>query len=251
MTYDPVVSGLERARALLNGHPGAETLAALYAPLLNGHPDDALVIGHVGQSLDGQIATRTGASRYITGGENLTHIHRLRALVDAVVVGASTVEFDDPQLTVRLVSGKSPVRVVIDPNLRLSFERRVFTDGAVQTLVVCAEDAPVPKNRHPAELVRVPRSGTTLPPAAIAEALRSRGLRRLLVEGGGITVSRFIEARALDHLHVTIGPLLVGSGRPGIVLPGIDRVDQALRPVTRRFELGPDVLFDCRLRPEA
>src|SRR5262245_5744073 len=244
-------SGLERARALLNGHPAAEALAALYAPLLNGHPDDALVIGHVGQSLDGQIATRTGASRYITGGENLTHIHRLRALVDAVVVGASTVEFDDPQLTVRLVSGKSPVRVVIDPNLRLPFDRRVFTDGAVQTLVVCAEDAPNAKKPHPAELVPVPRSGRTLPPAAIAEALRRRGLKRLLVEGGGITVSRFIEARALDHLHVTIGPLLVGSGRPGIVLPGIDRVDQALRPVTRRFELGPDVLFDGRLRPEA
>jgi riboflavin biosynthesis pyrimidine reductase len=72
----------------------------------------------------------------------------------------------------------------------------------------------------------------------------------LLVEGGGITVSRFIEARALDRLHVTIGPLLVGSGRPGIILPGIDRVDQALRPVTRRFELGSDVLFDCRLGPE-
>ncbi len=250
MSVEATESSLERARALLNGHPAAEALAALYAPLLNGS-DDALVIGHVGQSLDGQIATRTGASRYITGGENLTHIHRLRALVDAVVVGASTVEFDDPQLTVRLVSGRSPVRVVIDPNLRVPLDRRVFTDGAVQTLVVCAEDAPNAKNSHPAELVPVPRNGRTLPPAAIAEALRRRGLKRLLVEGGGITVSRFIEARALDHLHVTIGPLLVGSGRPGIVLPGIDRVDQALRPVTRRFELGADVLFDCRLRPEA
>lgn len=243
-------SGLERARALLNGHPAAEELAALYAPLLNGHPDDALAVGHVGQSLDGQIATRTGASRYITGGENLTHVHRLRALVDAVVVGASTVELDDPQLTVRLVPGKSPVRVVIDPNLRLPHERRVFTDGAVKTLVVCAADAPDAKKSHPAELVLVERNGATLPPSAIAEALRRRGLKRLLVEGGGITVSRFIEARALDRLHVTIGPLLVGSGRPGIILPGIDRVDQALRPVTRRFELGPDVLFDCRLGPE-
>jgi riboflavin-specific deaminase-like protein len=250
MGRDSSESSLERARALLNGHPAAEELAALYAPLLNGHPDDALVVGHVGQSLDGQIATRTGASRYITGGENLTHIHRLRALVDAVVVGASTVEFDDPQLTVRLVTGKSPVRVVIDPNLRLPFDRRVFTDGAVQTLVVCAADAPNAKKRHPAELVPVERNGQTLPPGAIAEALRRRGLKRLLVEGGGITVSRFIEARALDHLHVTIGPLLVGSGRPGIVLPGIDRVDQALRPVTRRFELGADVLFDCSLRAE-
>jgi riboflavin biosynthesis pyrimidine reductase len=99
--------------------------------------------------------------------------------------------------------------------------------------------------------VPVPRNGRYLSPRAIVEALGRRGLLRLFVEGGGVTVSRFIEARALDRLHVTIGPLLVGSGRPGIVLPGIDRVDQALRPVTRRFELGADVLFDCRLTPEA
>ncbi|HEX6278106.1 MAG TPA: dihydrofolate reductase family protein, partial [Polyangiaceae bacterium] len=76
--------GLARARALLNGHPAAEQLAALYAPLFAAGSRDAFVIAHVGQSLDGQIATRTGASRYITGGENLTHVHRLRALVDAV-----------------------------------------------------------------------------------------------------------------------------------------------------------------------
>ena len=242
--------GLDRARALLNGDPAAEYLLDLYAPLCSGD-DRALVVGHIGQSLDGQIATRTGASRYITGGENLTHVHRLRALVDAVVVGASTVEFDDPQLTTRRVKGKSPVRVVIDPNLRVRWDRRIFTDKSVPTLVVCAEDAPGVEGQHPAELVRIPRSGQCLPPRAIAEALGRRGLRRLLIEGGGITVSRFIEDRALHRLHLTIGPLLVGSGHPGIVLPGIDRVEQALRPVTRRFELGPDVLFDCRLTPEA
>ena len=247
---EPTDNGLGRARMLLKGDPAAEHLLALYAPLCSAESIEAFVIGHVGQSLDGQIATRTGASRYITGGENLTHVHRLRALVDAVVVGASTVEFDDPQLTTRLVSGRSPVRVVIDPNLRLPLDRRVFTDGAVRTLVVCAEDAPFDRRQHPAELVPVARNAGVLPPRAITEALRRRGLRRLLVEGGGITVSRFIEARALDRLHVTIGPLFVGSGRPGIVLPGIDRMDQALRPVTRRFELGPDVLFDCRLTTE-
>ncbi|HEX6765272.1 MAG TPA: RibD family protein, partial [Polyangiaceae bacterium] len=135
--------------------PAVERMLALYAPLCAGARAETLVIGHVGQSLDGQIATRTGASRYITGGENLAHVHRLRALVDAVVVGASTVECDDPQLTTRLVSGRSPVRVVIDPNLRLPFERRVFTDGAVNTLVVCAEDAPRARSHHPAELVPV------------------------------------------------------------------------------------------------
>jgi riboflavin biosynthesis pyrimidine reductase len=99
--------------------------------------------------------------------------------------------------------------------------------------------------------VPVVREGSPLPPAAIADTLCRRGFRRLLIEGGGVDVSRFVEARALDRLHMTIGPLLVGSGRPGIVLPGIARPDDALRPATRRFGVGLDVLSDCRLRPES
>jgi riboflavin biosynthesis pyrimidine reductase len=70
-------------------------------------------------------------------------------------------------------------------------------------------------------------------------------LRRLFIEGGGITVSRFIEGRALNRLHVTICPILIGAGSPGLRLPGIDRLEHALRPSSRRFTLGEDVLFDC------
>src|SRR4051812_3931568 len=85
-------------------------LLELYLPLCIGSSAERLVIGHVGQSLDGQIATSAGASRYVTGPENIVHMHRLRALVDAVVVGASTVEADDPELTTRLVTGEHPTR---------------------------------------------------------------------------------------------------------------------------------------------
>ena len=230
----------------------AARLLALYAPLCIGRSSQSLVIGHIGQTLDGQIATRNGESRYITGPENLAHLHRLRALVDAVVVGANTVDLDDPQLTTRLVPGENPVRVVIDPKLRLLDDRRIFRDPAAKTLVVCASGPGVPQAPAAAhvELVAIEANGEKLTPAAIVAALRGRGLSRLLIEGGGVTLSRFLEARALDRLHVTIGPMLLGAGRPGIMLPGIDRLELALRPTTRRFELGSDVLFDCRIARE-
>ncbi len=111
----------------------ARDMFDIYLPLRVGSD---LVIGQLGQSLDGRIATEAGASHFVTGPEDVERLHRLRALVDAVVVGASTVASDDPQLTVRRVEGDNPVRVVLDPDGRLEPGRRVFTDGAARTLVV-------------------------------------------------------------------------------------------------------------------
>ena len=87
----------------------------LFGPLRALRVDDIMAIGQLGQSLDGRVATPTGHSHYINGPAGLNHLHRLRALVDAVVVGIGTAVADDPQLTVRRVSGPQPVRVVIDP----------------------------------------------------------------------------------------------------------------------------------------
>src|SRR5262245_15144180 len=92
---------------------------ALFGPLRRGRVDDVMAVGQLGQSLDGRIATPSGHSHYINGPAGLAHLHRLRALVDAVVIGVGTALADDPQLTVRRVSGPQPVRVVIDPNGRL------------------------------------------------------------------------------------------------------------------------------------
>lgn len=225
--------------------PEVSALLRLYLPLCLGARSRELVIAHLGQSLDGQIATSTGASRNVTSDENLTHVHRLRALCDAVLVGASTVERDDPQLTTRKVSGDNPARVVIDPLLR-TLSARLWRDRAARTLVVC-ESGRAQRARLPdeVEVVEVPRAGGQLGPAQIVMELQKRGLSRLLVEGGGLTVSRFLQARVAQRLHLCVSPLLLGSGRPGLALPSIERLDQALRPKTRRFELGEDVLFDC------
>jgi riboflavin biosynthesis pyrimidine reductase len=85
-------------------------------------------------------------------------------------------------------------------------------------------------------------------PDALLKALSARGIRRVLVEGGGVTVSRFLEAGLLDRLHLTVAPILMGSGRPGITLPAIETLDEALRPRCRRVPMGDDVLFDLDLR---
>src|SRR5580704_11250626 len=100
--------------------------APLYAPVPAGC---SFVLGRVAQSLDGYIATRDGESVWISGPDDLRHTHRLRALCDAVVVGAKTIRADNPRLTTRLVDGPSPVRVVLDPECRLDETYRVFHDG--------------------------------------------------------------------------------------------------------------------------
>ena len=227
---------------------GIARLFELYLPVCLGRARPSFVFAHIGQSLDGQIATSTGESQYVTGPENIRHLHRLRALCDAVVVGASTVESDDPKLTTRLVPGENPVRVVIDPALRLSEERHLFRDAAATTLVVCGAAARRGRDRHgQAELVSLDSSTHELSPGAVVEALSRRGLRALFVEGGGVTVSRFLHARALDRLHLTVSPVFLGQGKPGILLPAIGELTSALRPSVRRFSLGEDVLFDCAL----
>jgi diaminohydroxyphosphoribosylaminopyrimidine deaminase/5-amino-6-(5-phosphoribosylamino)uracil reductase len=245
---DPELEG--GVRAPVRATPTAQQMLELYLPLCSGEASSRIVFGHVGQSLDAQIATATGESRYVTGPENIRHMHRLRALCDAVIVGASTVDCDDPQLTTRLVPGENPTRVVIDPKLRLPGERRLFQDGAAPTIVICAASCPSrERSVGRAEVLRVPADNGVMDPDRIVEALQNRGLRRIFVEGGGITVSRFLEAQALQRLHVTICPIFIGRGRPGISLPAIDDLEHAMRPRTRRFELGGDVLFDCRIAP--
>jgi len=226
---------------------GVQQLLELYLPLCIGEGSEHLVLGHVGQSLDGQIATSAGASRYVTGPENIVHMHRLRSLMDAVVVGAGTVELDDPELTTRLVPGDHPTRVVIDPKLRLAHAHRLYRDGLAPTLIACQRGTSPGAGPPRIARVELATENQLLSLPELLLALAARGLRRIFIEGGGVTISHFIQARRLDRLHVTVCPILIGRGRPGLSLPGVDRLDQALRPKTRRFTLGEDVLFDCRL----
>ena len=218
----------------------------IFGPLRTGTADDLVAIGQIGQSLDGRIATPTGHSHYINGPEGLDHLHRLRALVDAVVVGVGTAIADDPQLTVRRVAGPNPVRVLLDPNRRLNASARIFAADGVRRLVLTAAETQTALPQG-VEVVALPRTDGQIAPAAILAALAARGLRRVLIEGGADTVSRFLTAKCLDRLHVVVAPIILGSGRPGLALPPIERADQALRAPVHVHRLGDEVLFDCDL----
>ncbi len=224
-------------------------LLDLYLPLCRGDAGSTLTVGHLGQSLDGCIATASGDSCYVTGRENILHLHRMRALCDAIVVGAETVARDDPRLTTRLVEGNNPVRVVLDPRRRLPPDHRVFTDGEARTLVVHAFTGGDAAARRwgGAEAVSVPARGKDdgLELAAVLAELHGRGLRRVFVEGGGVTVSAFLEAGLLDRLQVAIAPVIIGDGRRGIRLPPRESMGDCLRPGVRVFRMGSDILFDC------
>jgi diaminohydroxyphosphoribosylaminopyrimidine deaminase / 5-amino-6-(5-phosphoribosylamino)uracil reductase len=223
--------------------PGDETVPrSLYAPIACG---GAVVVGQLGQSLDGRIATPAGHSHYVNGPAAIRHLHRLRALVDAAIVGIGTVLADDPRLTVREVAGPSPARVVIDPSGRLPAGAKLLADDGVPRFIVQATGGPP---RAGVTTIEVPRRDGRLDPHAIVAALAERGLCRLLVEGGGRTVSTFLAAGALDRLHLCVAPLIIGSGPLGLALPRIDHLDDALRPAVTMHRLGEDVLFDCVLR---
>ncbi|MEQ7869962.1 RibD family protein [Chromohalobacter salexigens] len=205
------------------------------------------VIGQLGQSLDGRIATVSGASHYVTGEASRVHLHRLRALVDAVLIGAGTACADDPRLSVRHVSGHNPVRVILDPNGRVPATQGVFQNDEAPTLHITRH--PLPREALGAHVdTCVVEDAADLTPAALCRTLAARGLRRVLVEGGGQTVSRFLADGELDRLHVVVAPLLIGSGRPAVSLAEIETLDTALRPPCRTFAMGDDTLFDLALR---
>ena len=81
-------------------------------------------------------------------------------------------------------------------------------------------------------------------PERILQVLQDFGLRKIFIEGGGVTVSSFLKAGLLDRLHVMVAPMIIGSGRPAFSLPEIDQLDEALRPKAQLVNLGSDMLFD-------
>ncbi|HRW14167.1 MAG TPA: RibD family protein [Amaricoccus sp.] len=219
----------------------------LYAPLARGAAGEApFLFAQVGQSLDGRVATVTGDAADVSGREGLRHLHRCRALADAVVIGVRTALTDNPRLTVRLCDGASPARVVIDPRGRLPADARVLAEDGARRLVVQACDIDRPAG---VEVVRLPDSAGWIRPEAIGLALARRGLARILVEGGGVTIAGFLEAGLLDRLHVSIAPLIIGAGPTGLRTAPIARLADALRPETFVYGLDTDVVFDCALAP--
>ncbi len=218
---------------------------SIFGPLRAGRVDDLVVVGQIGQSLDGRTATMTGHSHYINGSDGLDHLHRLRALVDAVVIGVGTAVADDPLLTVRRVRGPHPVRVIIDPNRRLPACARALRDDGVERLIVTREGAcPLAG----IESIALPMGNGGVSPARDSREPRdTRAAADSHRRAAPGTISRFLEAHCLDRLHVVVAPIILGGGLSGLALTPIARCEEALRPHTRTHLIGSEVLFDCDL----
>ncbi|MTI17703.1 riboflavin biosynthesis protein RibD [Rhodobacteraceae bacterium RKSG542] len=224
--------------------PKFEGYPQSFAPLCTAQKQ--FFIGQLGQSVDGRIATETGHSYYINCPEALDHLHCLRALCDAVIIGVETAICDNPQLTVRRVSGQNPARIIIDPKGRLPSDARLLQTDDARRIVVTMEGVTV---NHPSGVEHI-----TLPVdengRLCCKQLSGKlsDFKRILVEGGAWTLSRFLAAGLLDRLHLMVAPMIIGAGPTGIQLPPIQTLDEAIRPKANWYHLGCDVLLDLDLR---
>ncbi len=199
-------------------------------------------------SLDGRIATRTGASKWITGPESRAHGHALRAKHDAVMVGINTVLSDDPRLTVRQAHGRNPIRVIVDSKLRMPLDRRlVQTADQVSTCILTTPDA---SEQSAAALedanisvIRVPATTEGRCDMRVAlHELAKREVVSVLCEGGAELAGSLLANHLVDQLHAFIAPVLLGPrGRPGAVdWAGPEAPAEAPRIASPRWELYGD-----------
>jgi diaminohydroxyphosphoribosylaminopyrimidine deaminase/5-amino-6-(5-phosphoribosylamino)uracil reductase len=202
--------------------PDAQRLIAPWAKFVTtGVP---YVVLKLALSLDGRIASRTGASKWVTGPEARARVHLLRAQHDAVMIGIGTALADDPRLTVRDAPGQSPLRVVLDTKLRLPVASRlVQTAREVPTWVMCTTDAPSSSEaalvERGVEVLRAPPSAEgRIDPVSALKLLASRGIVTVMIEGGAELAGSVLAGSAVDELHCFIAPILLGPrGRPGAV----------------------------------
>jgi riboflavin-specific deaminase-like protein len=222
-----------------------------------------MVIASFAQSADGRIATRTGASRSISGAETTHLAHRLRDYADAILVGIGTVLQDDPELTCRIPGGTSPIRVIIDTHLRLPPECTIArTAHQVPTIIFAARGEPTAHPERSAalaaagitihELPTPPRAGDNGAPrsgidvAALLHALSEQNINTLFVEGGSRVLAGFLAAKAIHTMIVVMAPFLIGSGTPSFA-PGV-LPDEVTLETTDMFQIGRDLVWEVTPR---
>ncbi|HZD71145.1 MAG TPA: GTP cyclohydrolase II RibA [Actinomycetes bacterium] len=199
------------------------------------------------QTLDGRIATRDGDSKWISGPQERRVSHAMRAACDAVVVGAGTVLADDPLLTVRMVPGASPIRVVLDSTLIVPPDAQVF--GPAAATIVLTSERSQPERREAlrrrgvkVEVVRQAPDGIDLT-SGLARLL-ALGIRSLLVEGGARVITSMLRERLVDRVVVAVAPILLGRGTEAVGDLGTNLVADGLRLLNRTVhELGSDLLL--------
>jgi diaminohydroxyphosphoribosylaminopyrimidine deaminase / 5-amino-6-(5-phosphoribosylamino)uracil reductase len=209
----------------------------------------------IAQSLDGRIATASGDSQWISSPSSLKLAHQLRRNHDAVIVGIGTALADDPQLTVRLVAGRDPLRVIVDSRLRLPAKARALADGAARRTILATTRLADEKREKEirllgAEVLALPLAAGSdrVDLRALLEELGRRGVKTALVEGGAGIITSLLAERLVDRLVAVIAPKIIGKGIEAIGELNATRLRDAINFSefkTRR--LGPDIVFDGRI----
>ncbi len=232
----------------LDGDPIGE--ATNVAPLLGHAVAPAwrpYVVLKYAQTVDGRIATRRGDAKWISGEAERRISHGLRAACDAVLVGVGTAIVDDPQLTVRMVPGPSPLRVVLDSTLRLPSSARVLDNGAGTVVITTAPSSEERRAalRSRAVAVHVVDAGPRgVDLTSALRTLRALGVASLLVEGGGRVITSFFAEKVVDRIVVGIAPTIMGAGIDAVGDLDVASVSESVRLTNQSVhQAGDDLLF--------
>ncbi len=173
-------------------------------------------------SIDGKIATRTRRSN-LSSKKDLIRLHDLRKNVDAILVGKNTVNIDNPLLTVRYVKGKNPIRIILDSKGSLSMKSKVInTAKETPTILVVSENASKNVERFLVKGVEIIRCGKNkINIKKLLKILREKGIKRIVVEGGGITNWYFFKEKLIDEIIITVTPYVLGGSNAISLVEGI------------------------------
>ncbi|MGE5430629.1 MAG: bifunctional diaminohydroxyphosphoribosylaminopyrimidine deaminase/5-amino-6-(5-phosphoribosylamino)uracil reductase RibD [Syntrophomonadaceae bacterium] len=207
----------------------------------------------VAQTLDGRIADLSGDSKWITSLNSRRYVHDLRSQYDAVLVGTRTVKIDDPNLTVRFIEGRNPKRVVIDTDLKLNLNLKLFVNNIDGNLVILTSKKSAEKKRRLQKLkcmgieilfIRENKDGTLNLKHALEELGKNR-ISSVLVEGGRKIYTSFIKDGLFDDMMVFISPKIIGEGLPAVDKLGVHSIRKSMKLKVRSVEkLGDDVLIE-------
>ena len=193
-------------------------------------------IAQIGQSLDGKIALNNGNSHYINEKESITYLHCLRSISDGVLVGVNTIIKDDPFLTTRKIKGLNPIRLIIDPSLKLTNKYNIFKDNNKNIIFTNSSKR---KKLNNTTILKFPKKNFTL---SISKYLRTTSLKTILIEGGPTTLSHFIEHKLINYMQFIISPTIIGSGIDSLKLKPITNLKNAIRVKNTINKLGKEII---------
>ena len=209
-------------------------IALIVIPLLMKYKK--FFIAQLGQSLDGKIALFNGNSHYINSKKSILYLHALRSICDGLLVGVNTVIKDNPLLTTRNMKGSSPMRIIIDPSLKLTNRLNIFKDGS-KNIVFTQKVSN--KKLNNTIIYKLPKKNFT---KLIYQKIIDLNFNYILVEGGATTISNFLEQELLDIMQFIIAPIIIGSGIDSVKLKSISNLKYALRPKSILYKLGDEMI---------